>query len=769
MKLLKYKHSCRFSGFPSQPRSFDLPLFRQVRPSYTVIKLLVLLLLTDTTAAALTTDNNLRLPSPTYPLVVEHYLKNKPADALTTLEQATADTETTALTVESLVLRARLLEQLKRLSESNRIWKNVVQLENSLSMFARLSIVKNLVNSARAEEAEAYLKNTIGISTDQRILNLLLDIGDAYYRAGDFPRTISIYSEVLRKQNRGRQADRARLGLSFTYESQNELEHSMRMFHNTFLQHTVPETFTTAWESERRLTTKLGVPPPNISEDHLLSLTRKLRSASHYHDALAVTRRWRNDYPSTKRRDLIETETIITLYDARANDDAIEKCGVFIEKFSHSPYIPKVKLTQFRLATRTGQTKLVKSLGYPLWEGRVSKSDEIRWSAGILLAAYLVSIGDLEEGLDIYRGLFQRAKSRGRQLDILWRAGVAAIRANQNERARTNLLGVLRRNPGSTMDSATRFWLAIANNRLGRRVDALRTLITLEQQNPFHYYGIRAHEWIVREGLEEETELIQRLREKSSPSKLKFPPLRLNNSTQRHPHFVASTYLARAGLKVEAAQYARRALRENRKDSALALLTARASGRAGEHRYSLSILANYFGQFLQRPTKNLPEDFWHLAYPRPFFDDIKTAATTHNVDPLLLVSLMRQESRFDKQAKSSVGAIGLFQIMPYTAAELAPELGLSIPDDMALMEPSINSALAGALLSRLNLEFSGETPPIVASYNAGKERVHAWWKAARYVPLELFVDTIPYSETRGFVREVLTNYNEYRRLYPTRP
>ena len=122
------------------------------------MRLLVLLLLTDTTASALTT-NNLRLPGPTYPLVVEHYLENKPTDALITLEQAVADTETTALPVESLILRARLLEQLERPSESNRIWKNVVQLENSLSMFARLSIVKNLVNSARAEEAEAYLKN----------------------------------------------------------------------------------------------------------------------------------------------------------------------------------------------------------------------------------------------------------------------------------------------------------------------------------------------------------------------------------------------------------------------------------------------------------------------------------------------------------------------------------------------------------------------------------------------------------------------------------
>ena len=733
------------------------------------MKLLVLLLLTDTTASALTANNDLRLPGPTYPLAVAYYLENKPADALTTLEQAVANTETTALPVEFLVLHARLLEQLERLSESNRIWKTVAQLENSLSMFARLSIVKNLINSARVEEAEEYFKNTMAIGTDPRLLDLLLDIGDAYRRSGDFPHAISIYSEVLRKQNRGRQADTARLGLSFAYEGQNELERSIRMFHNTFLQHVVPETFTTAWESEHRLTTKLGVPLRKISEDHLLSLTRKLRSASRYHDALAVIRRWRNDYPSTTRLDLIETETIITLYDARANDDAIVKCRIFVERFSHSPYIPKVKLTQFRLATRTGQTELVKSLGYPLWEGRVSRSNAIRWSTGILLAAYLVSIGDLEEGLDIYRGLFQHAKSRGRQLDILWRAGVAAIRANQNERARTNLLGVLRRNPGSTMDSATRFWLAIVNNRLGQRADALRTLITLEQQRPFHYYGIRAHEWIVREGLQKETDLIQRLREKSSPSKLKFPPLRLNNSTQQHPYFVALTYLARAGLKVEAAQYARRALRENRKDSALALLTARASASAGEHRYSLSILANYFGQFLQHPTKDLPEDFWHLAYPRPFFDDIKNAATTHNVDPLLLVSLMRQESRFDKQAESSVGAIGLFQIMPYTASELAPELGLSVPDDIALMEPSINSALAGALLSRLNLEFSGATPPIVASYNAGEDRVRAWWKAARHVPLELFVDTIPYSETRGFVREVLTNYNEYRRLYPTRP
>ncbi len=698
---------------------------------------------------------------------MERYLAGDSADALARLDRAVAQPAADARPLEAVILRAHLLETLGRRPESQDTWAEVARRERTLASFARRAIVESLVSGDRAADAERRLEELAAAGRGAMPLDLVLAVGDAYRRTGDHARALTLYARVLRRQQQGDAADAARLGLAAAYEGQGELERARRAFRDALSKHAVPGTFATAWEGERRLALALGEPPAAIPEDDLLSLTRRLRAASRYDDALMVLDRWRDAHPTTARRDLIEAETIATLYDARANDEALARCETFADRFPRSGRLPQVKLTQFRLAVRTGRTDLVRSWGRPLWEGRVSPSDSVRWNAGVLLAAYLVSVGELDEGLSVYRGLFRRAGSRSRQLDILWRAGVAALRAGQHERARSNLQGVVRRRPGGTLAAAARYWLAIADDRLGQRQDALRALVALEQQQPFAYHGIRAREWIARETRPGEAELLRTLRERSRPSALSFPALRLSDAARRHTDVVAATHLARAGLKVEAARHVRRALGARRNDRALALLAARASAEAGAHRRGLAILADHFGGFLRRPTEGLPKDFWRLAYPRPFWRDVERAAASHGVDPVLLVSLMRQESRFDPQARSAVGAIGLFQIMPYTAAELAPRIGLPIPDDTRLMEPSINAALAATLLSDLRLEFAGAIPPIVASYNAGEDRAHAWWRAARDVSEELFIDTIPYSETRGFVREVLANYDAYRRLYPT--
>src|SRR5207244_1315190 len=78
-------------------------------------------------------------------------------------------------------------------------------------------------------------------------------------------------------------------------------------------------------------------------------------------------------------------------------------------------------------------------------------------------------------------------------------------------------------------------------------------------------------------------------------------------------------------------------------------------------------MAAYFGSHLERPATRLPDDFWQLAYPRAYWAEVSIAAARHHVDPLLMIALARQESHFERTVKSPVGAIGLFQIMPYTA------------------------------------------------------------------------------------------------------
>jgi soluble lytic murein transglycosylase len=135
---------------------------------------------------------------------------------------------------------------------------------------------------------------------------------------------------------------------------------------------------------------------------------------------------------------------------------------------------------------------------------------------------------------------------------------------------------------------------------------------------------------------------------------------------------------------------------------------------------------------------------------------------------------MRQESRFDPNARSLVGALGLFQIMPYKATELGPRAGLDgltatdFTDEAVLLQPPVNAAIAATLASDLFALFGGALPPVIASYNAGEERVAIWWESARDLPEDLFVDTIPYSETRRFVREVLANVAGYRRVDESR-
>jgi soluble lytic murein transglycosylase len=86
-------------------------------------------------------------------------------------------------------------------------------------------------------------------------------------------------------------------------------------------------------------------------------------------------------------------------------------------------------------------------------------------------------------------------------------------------------------------------------------------------------------------------------------------------------------------------------------------------------------------------------------------------------------------------------------------------------DESAMIEPSVNAAIGAALANRLLSMFDDHLAPVAASYNAGENLAQVWWTAVAGLREDYFVDAIPYSETRRFVREVLTNYASYQRLY----
>ncbi len=148
-----------------------------------------------------------------------------------------------------------------------------------------------------------------------------------------------------------------------------------------------------------------------------------------------------------------------------------------------------------------------------------------------------------------------------------------------------------------------------------------------------------------------------------------------------------------------------------------------------------------------------------MLYPKWYFEYLQSSA--RQVDPLLLLSLIRQESAFNVHARSPAGARGLMQVMPSTARSIA-----SVRRDR-LFDVRTNIAVGTKyFLHRLG-RYNGDIELTLAAYNAGFSRVDRWIK--RY-PLEnklLFVDLIPYRETREYVSSIMRNYFWYTQLYGT--
>jgi len=134
------------------------------------------------------------------------------------------------------------------------------------------------------------------------------------------------------------------------------------------------------------------------------------------------------------------------------------------------------------------------------------------------------------------------------------------------------------------------------------------------------------------------------------------------------------------------------------------------------------------------------------------------------IDPLVLHAVIRQESRFQSDALSPAGAVGLMQLMPRTAAETARKEKMAKPRKKDLTRPVVNVRLGAAYLSRLVKGYGGDYFRAVAAYNAGEAAVSRWWEGSDGDPA-VFLERISYKETRFYLRRVFLNLLQYYRIY----
>lgn len=159
------------------------------------------------------------------------------------------------------------------------------------------------------------------------------------------------------------------------------------------------------------------------------------------------------------------------------------------------------------------------------------------------------------------------------------------------------------------------------------------------------------------------------------------------------------------------------------------------------------------------------EDRDRFRFPLAYWSTIQKKAQEREIDPYLVLSLIRQESLFDARARSPVFALGLMQLLPSTAARVAKEIGLDPPANEKLFEPETNLTLGMQYLKDLLHRYSNNWYKAVAAYNAGEGAVDRWEREIVTDDIEEFVERIPYIETRGYVKLVMRNHRIYKKLY----
>jgi peptidoglycan lytic transglycosylase len=157
------------------------------------------------------------------------------------------------------------------------------------------------------------------------------------------------------------------------------------------------------------------------------------------------------------------------------------------------------------------------------------------------------------------------------------------------------------------------------------------------------------------------------------------------------------------------------------------------------------------------------KDDINLRFPLKYHETVMQHAKKYKVPPALIYAIIRQESFFTERAKSHAGAMGLMQLMPKTAYKTSKQFSFKYSGTKTLFDGKTNIKFGSAHLKKLHEQLDNHPVLVVAAYNAGREAVNRWTPKTKEIPADIWVETIPYYETRKYIRHVIAYYVVYQK------
>jgi soluble lytic murein transglycosylase len=362
---------------------------------------------------------------------------------------------------------------------------------------------------------------------------------------------------------------------------------------------------------------------------------------------------------------------------------------------------------------------------------------------------------------------------------IWWKAW-AYYTAGDYKRTERALQELITRYPRSFLVNQARYWQGRVAEKRG---DASRAAVyygKVVKTAPYTYYGYRASERLLNADLpilaSAESADVDVNDDSEYPGAapqdqqdMAGPPVWTEEALKTlstEPTFEKSMELMYLGMKKEAAAELWSLQDGLPRKRRMLLGLSKTFFELGDYHRSLVLVLRNYGRYLDGKAQETPQDFWLLAYPQGYWDSIVSYSRKYGQDPFFIAAIIRQESQFSSEALSPAGARGVMQIMPSTGEWVAQTIRLSDFDRTKLFDSDTAINLGTWYIGYLMKRFKGDVIFATAAYNAGPDAVASWLSRNGHdVERDEFVESIPFPETRWYVKKVLRNYEEYKRIY----
>jgi len=377
---------------------------------------------------------------------------------------------------------------------------------------------------------------------------------------------------------------------------------------------------------------------------------------------------------------------------------------------------------------------------------------------------------DYDHTIDYFRELQQRFPNGGRASYAHWKAAWLSLRQGRLVEARTGFDDQIARYPASSEAPAALYWRARLAEEDSDGALARAFYLKLSQRYRNYYYGELARQRLAKLKSDEPPvhyALLDRVPPINLSEKLTSVEAPSDNLRVQKAELLANGALldfAVRELRAAAAEQEKDQEGAQAKGNWLPVEIARLYEDAGRYDAAIETLKHAVPNYFALDLPSLPRPYWEGLFPKPFWGDLKKYSSSNGLDPYLVASLIRQESAFNPNAVSRANAVGLMQLLPKVGRSVAKQEKLKKFDTQELFTPAVNMQL-GTRYFRIMVDKFDSFEYALAAYNAGSDRVQDWMGQGKYRDPQEFVESIPFTETREYVQNIMRNANVYRQLY----